>query len=281
MLWPAFGFCAETQPQETGEGTFERDWPAVSMAYKRATLSSKLDERIASIVVKEGQAVKKGDVLLRFSYEQIEAKIAMAEVDAEFKDRIESSRTRYEFLSRESERSKKLSEGAMIPEAEFDKDRTEKELARLEVEELKRNSRLADTRLRVYKAEAEDYVVRSPIDGVVADLWVKEGEMARVGQALLEVLDPKVIEVRVHLREEHSMNVSANQEVAVKFPAASERPVPGAVYFVAPNVDSSSGTFTVKILTEPGVEHIKPGMSCQVRFLPPKNPEGRPEGPSH
>ena len=32
--------------------------------------------------------------------------------------------------------------------------------------------------------------------------------------------------------------------------------------------DSSSGTFMVKILVEPGMDAVKPGMGCETRFLP-------------
>jgi len=262
--------CGEPDPQPEGEGTFERFWPAASMPHTHVTLSSKLDERLGEVLVEEGQQVKKGEVLVKFDLEQVNAKIAMAQVEADFKGRIESATKRYEYLAREYERSKNLDQ--MISESDLDSDHTQMELSKLELEELKRGQRMADTRLRLYKAEAEDYIVRSPVDGVVADVWIEEGEMAQVGQALVEVIDPSAIEVRVHLREEHTMNVTPGQEAAIRFVTVSQRPVPGTVYFVSPYVDSSSGTFTVKILTEPKTEHIKPGMACEVRFLPPKKP---------
>ena len=263
---------AETGPQQTGEGTFERSWPAVSVAHTRVTLSSKLDERVAKIEVEEGQKVNKGDVLLRFDARQVEARIAVAEVEADFKGRIESARTRYEYLKREFERSKNLSTEEMITESELDNDRTQMELASLEMAELRRGEKLGEARLHLYRTDAEDYVVRSPVNGVVSDLWVDEGEMAEVGESLVEVIDPDVIEIRVHLREEHAMNVAAGGEVAVKFVTVSQRPVPGTIYFVSPYVESSSGTFTVKILAQPNVEQIKPGMACEIRFLPAEKP---------
>ena len=60
------GAAADSPPAGAIKGFYETYWRAASMPRTRATLSSKLDENVASIAVVEGQAVKKGDVLLRF-----------------------------------------------------------------------------------------------------------------------------------------------------------------------------------------------------------------------
>ena len=141
-------------------------------------------------------------------------------------------------------------------------------MAKLDVEELGRSKRQADQQLAYYEYQAEDYTILSPIDGVVSRLWIEEAEMASEGLPLVKVIDPRVVEVRLHPSERFVKLVARGQKVVVKFPAADDQEFAGSVYVVSPDVDSSSHTFMVRILVEPGRDDVRPGMGCQVRFLP-------------
>ena len=266
-------FCAALGGEE-GK-TADRYWPAVSMAHTRAVLSSKLDENVDEVIVEEGQPVRKGDPLVRFDARLLVARIAISEAEADFETRIASGRKRHEFLQNEFQRLEKIKgsdeSGRFVAEAELAKARYQMETAFLELQELDRLQRLKDAELHYYEAQQRDYVIESPFDGVVSQLWVRMGEMARKGQQIVEVIDPDVIEVRVHMPEEYVPVVLCGQKALVRFPQLNPRAFEGAVHVVSPQVDSSSGTFLVKVLVEPGVEEIKPGMGCEVMF--PECPE--------
>jgi RND family efflux transporter MFP subunit len=244
-----------------------RFWPAVSLARQRATLASNLEEDIESVEVQEGDRVSKGDLLLKFDSGEIDARIDVARVQAELETLIQMARENYEFRKREYQRSKKLAEGeSVISASELDKDKNEMIQAMLQVEEYERQKRLAQKKLAQYQAEAQDYYIRSPINGVVSRVWVENGEMGTIGKQLLEVINPDVLEVRVHLPERFLPAVGLNQKVTVRFPPAAGQQAAGHICFVSPYVDSGSGTFLVEILTEPKSDIIIPGMSCEVKF---------------
>jgi len=249
-------------------------WRAVSLAYRRAVLSSKLDENVEEVLVQEGQPVKKGDVLVRFDSRLLKARIAIAETEADFEARIKSAQKRYEFLQGEFQRLQRIQgsdeSGRFVSEVELAKARYQMETALLELQELDRLRKLKEAELQYYRAQQGDYLIRSPIDGVVAQVWVRPGEMAGKGQRIVEVIDPDVIEVRVHLPEQYAPVVLCGQKALVRFPALSPREFEGKVHVVSPQVDSSSGTFLVKVLVEPDVEEIRPGMGCEVTF--PQSP---------
>ena len=141
-------------------------------------------------------------------------------------------------------------------------------LAKLQVQELLRQEELAKANVDYYQARLRDYDIVSPIDGVVSSLMVQEGEMVNEGQPLAEVIDPDTIEVRVHLPEECLPSIETVQGASVVFGVfASEGSVPGRVRFVSPYVDSSSGTFLVKILVEAAGTKLRAGVACQVQFV--------------
>ena len=171
-------------------------------------------------------------------------------------------------LQKEFERSKNLKQ--FITESDLEKARYEMEAAGLDLAEMQRTQTLAQRQLAYLKAEAEDYVIRAPLDGVASHVWIEPAEMARQGQQLMEVMDPDVIEMRIHLKEQHTGRVKAGQRIVARFCPPCEREFSGTVDVVSPYVDSSSGTFMVRALVQPGEgADVKPGMGCEVRFLSP------------
>ncbi|MFW5915123.1 MAG: efflux RND transporter periplasmic adaptor subunit [Planctomycetota bacterium] len=243
-------------------------YSAVTVPQVRIVLSSKMDENVREILVEEGDRVEEDEKILRFDARQIDAQIEVARVDTDYEARMKRGKARLEYLRREYERSKRLSEGgeSMISESELHEHRSEMEQAAAELEDLHREQLRAEKELELYQARRNDYIIRAPIDGVVSRLWVEEGEMAREGEELMELVDPDAIEVRAHLPEKLAGQIQSGQEGTVRFGCVGGRSLPATVTFVSPYVDSSSGTFMTKLVTVDPKNQIKPGMGCMITF---------------
>jgi HlyD family secretion protein len=259
---------AAQQPDSTGQDFCDRFWPTTSVPHVQVLMSSELDESVASVEVVEGQSVRKGDVLIRFDSSLIDARIAVQQVEADFEARIQMAKTEVEFYGREYRRREEAGVGLGFTEEEVDQALFRKRSAEIALAELERTRLLATRQLEYLETQARNYIIRSPIDGVISELWVEPGEMAQVGQHLVEVIDPAVIEARVRLDECMTTRVAVGQKAEVMFPAIGEEKFIGRVSVVSPYVDSSSGFFAVKVLVEPEQEGVKPGMVCKVRFVP-------------
>jgi len=262
---------------EQASGFLERYWPAISVPHTRVVLSWKHQdgENVAKVEVEEGQAVKKGDVLIEFDSSLIDARIAIARTQADFEARLKSARRKYEYLKSEFERLEKIKgpEGSdrFVTDVEVEKARYDMDIAELDLQETRRAKKLAEDNLRYLEALREDYTILSPIDGAVSHVWVEVAEMAGEGQQLAEVIDPNVIEVRVStLPEEYATQITTGQKAVVRFHSASGRAFVGKVHSVSPYVESTSGTFGVKVLVEPGTDLVRPGMGCEVKFASPQ-----------
>ncbi|MFW6457391.1 MAG: efflux RND transporter periplasmic adaptor subunit [Planctomycetota bacterium] len=271
-LPPGLVTAQEKEQEETDVPNIaesETFWPAVTLPFTQVVLSSKLDENITDIRVEEGDRVEKDDVVLEFDARQIDAQIEIMRTEAEYEDRIERKKTEVDYLEREYKRSKELASGdAVISESQLDEDRTQWELGESELKDLKRESRRAQNELDHYLARKNDYVIKSPVDGVVAKIRMDEGEMAREGEEVMEIVDPDQLEVRVHLPEDYVANVQPGQQGVVRFPCVNRGKVIATVYFVSPYVDSSSGTFLVKAWAEDESRAVIPGMGCDIKFNP-------------
>ena len=93
--------------------------------------------------------------------------------------------------------------------------------------------------------------------------------MARQGQPVVEVIDPNVIEVIANtIHERHYAEAARARRALVAFTEVGGQEFAVRISVVSPYVESTAGTFTVKVLVEPRSDAVKPGMACKVRFLP-------------
>ncbi len=255
------------------EGFLTTQWPAVSAAKTQVLLSSKLDDNVVEVAHEEGEAVAKDDILVRFDSRIIDARIKAAEVAADFAARIAGTEQMFSYRKAEYNRLREIQgdePDRYVMEFDVDKARHEMRMAELDLQELERGKLLAEAQLALLRAQAQDYTIRSPIDGLVSRVWIDPGEMAQTGQPLVEVLDPGVIEVTAHLPEEHAERVFVGQTAMVRFPAVREGAFSGEISVVSPYVDSRSGKFAVKVLVRPETDSVKPGMECRVQFTDSK-----------
>ena len=252
-------------PTDETPDLFSTAWPSVSLPHRRVVLSSKIAELVQALEVEEGQRVKVGDVLVSLDARLLELQLDAAETSADYKARIDLAETRYEYQQREFGRIKALDEFAS--EKDRDELETKVEIARLELLELQRQEKLAERNLDYHKARLEEeYQIVSPIDGVVCNLWIEAGEMVDKAQRIVEVIDTDTVEVRVHLHERNLRYIKEIKAVTVRFPALGEGRFPGRIHFISPAVDSSSGTFLVKVLVEAAGTEIRPGLACETSF---------------
>ena len=140
--------------------------------------------------------------------------------------------------------------------------------------------------LRAEREEAElavsDRVVRSPIDGVVAETFVNPGEHVREGQNMLLMHRPGAVWVKANIRETEIAQVEEGQSVRIRVDAFSGEDFPGRVeqvgtaatseFALLPN-PNPSGNFTkvtqripVRISFDEPETRLRPGMMVEVRI---------------
>ncbi|MEF8788342.1 MAG: efflux RND transporter periplasmic adaptor subunit, partial [Planctomycetota bacterium] len=185
-------------------------------------LSAEVDEKIDRILVEEGDKVEEGEKLLEFDSTVIDARIKVAELEADYEARINQARTQYEYRAEEYRRREQMGEFGQPSKKRQAKFQMRQ--AELSVNELKRKRERAAAQLESLKAQAAQYTVSSPINGVVSTLKVEEGEMAEIGTELMAVVNPDLIEIPVHVPEKYLPAVEAGQPVSVRFIHAEAEP---------------------------------------------------------
>ncbi len=113
-----------------------------------------------------------------------------------------------------------------------------------------------------------DYTqIRAPIDGVVAERFVKLGNTISEGEALFKVtsLDPLV--AYLHVPEREYRHIDPGQPVGIEIDALPGEPIAAAVSRVSPVVDPQTGTFKITVEIVDMERRIKPGMFGRIGVI--------------
>jgi HlyD family secretion protein len=226
--------------------------------------------RITRLFVKEGDRVKKGQLLATLEnvqstadVEQMRAGLAASQTDAvaaeaTLKTAIAQSNSSKASLAQSKidyERAQNLYSNQLIPKQDFDTKKAGYEVAqavaaqdiarvdqaRASLDSAKGHVKSAQAQLVHFNDVLSKTVFTAPYDGVVTNLPVHEGETVvpgiqnSPGSTLMTVSDMGVITAEVHVDETDIVNVRTGQSVEITIDAIPGKTFPGTVTEIGDN----------------------------------------------
>lgn len=199
-------------------------------AARRAELSTRVMGRVESVLVRPGDAVRRGQVLLRIERGSLGAAQQQAA-------------SALELATTNLRRTERLYADSAAPLVQLEAARNAHAQAAAQARSVQADMAYAD--------------VRAPFDGTVASRMVDPGVLAGPGQPLVVVEDQGAREIVVTGPDELRERLRPGQEVAVSV-GAGERRVTARVLAVVPGADPGSPTLEVRLTT---VANLSPGLA--------------------
>ena len=247
-------------------------------ACRRAQMSPASAGQIASLPVAEGDSVTEGQVLLEIWNEDLRSEIELSQRNliAE-RSRAAESCTRADLAAREAVRLAKLRDDNLVSEEELERAQAEAEARAASCKAANDSASAAEARVEVNRARLERTILRSPFDGVIAEINGELGEFVTpspMGVATLptvDVIDNNCLYITAPIDEVDAPLVQAGQEARILLDAFPDQFFPGFVRRVAPYVlDLEKQARTVEIEAEidnPQRYGLMPGYSADVEVI--------------
>lgn len=209
-------------------------------ATRSAQLSSMAEGPVLSVRVREGDAVKRGQVLVTLGRTEAVSSLA---------------KSLQQDLSREEDnlaRTRRLADIGALPLEQVDT--AAANVTRIE-------SQLART-----NESMRDYVITAPWAGVVSKMKVREGDVASPRASLAELIDPSSMVVRVAVAESDAARLSLGMTADVALDAYPQQTFVARVSRLYPTLDARTRTRTAELaLTQPPL--LLPGMFARVSLV--------------
>jgi HlyD family secretion protein len=203
-------------------------------AEKKVDLSAVVMGQIVNLAVRDGDVVKKDDFLL-----QIDRNKAVAEEAGSVAAlagslaALDSARATLDQAGRDADRASKNYEAKILPEADHQRAKSALETAQADFQVAQRRVEQNRANLNASRDTLSKTTVRAPIDGIVTNLPVKEGEVTVIGTMnnpgtqLMTISDMSTVEAVLMVDETDVPNVQVGQKAVLSieaYPATASSP---------------------------------------------------------
>ena len=245
-----------------------------------ARIGSEITGIIKARHVREGDAVKPGDLLLELNNDEQQARVYEAE--AALQQLVSSSRRQAQAAQKEAEanldqaqreraRREALQERQLLSDEQVEQARRSELSARVSrdkatlqaaalasggTEEQILTQRLAASRALLAKTRVVSHVA-----GIVQTRNVEPGDLVQPGRILLEIATANSLEVVVKVDEKNMARLVLGQPAQIIADAYPDNVVPAHITFIAPAIDTARGTVDIHLSVDAQTDFLKQGMT--------------------
>lgn len=215
-------------------------------------MAAQISGRVIEVAFDAGDAVKKGQVLVRIDESEARQAVAGSEAEvAQAQANLQNSRLAYD-------RSKQLLAQKFISQAAVDKAQADYRSAEAQL-------KVALARVGQTTATRGFATIVAPYDGIIASRQVELGEMASPGKALMTFFSPKGLRVVASIPQYKLAQVRQSSRAQVEFPELKQW-VPGTRVTLLPVADTRTHTTRARVDLPADLKGIYPGMFARAHF---------------
>jgi HlyD family secretion protein len=265
-------------------------------------ITSDVSGEIVEMLVKEGEQVKKGQLLCRIkpdiyesAFERVNATVNSSKANLKTTmAQLEQAKANLANAEASYARSKKLFDQNAISQQEFDASKATFEASKANVEGIKESINAADYNVKSVEASLKEAntnldktKIYAPVDGTVSKLNVEKGErivgvQGLQGTEILRLANLNEMEVSVEVNENDIIRIHKNDTAIIEVDAYIGKKFKGIVTEVANSANTVGVSvdqvtnFVVKIrvlresyaylITEVNMAPFRPGMSASVEI---------------
>lgn len=247
----------------------------------QALLSPEIIGRVQRVLVREGDQVKKGQILLQLDDETLRAEVQQQQaVVAQQRTAVERQQVELAAAQRQARRMDQLFDARLIDARMHEQESQAAQVAGITLQSAREQLRQSIAHLQQVQQRQAKATVRAPMSGVVVALAIKEGETAVpsasgiAGSSLLTIADPATLITEVNVDEADIPRVEVGQRAAVFAAGNPDAAVRAEVAHIAltprvamPGAAVTGRNYTVRLRfdTDSGLT-LRPGMSCRAEI---------------
>jgi membrane fusion protein, multidrug efflux system len=208
-------------------------------AVESAYISPETGGQIKTIHVKEGDKVKKGDLLISLNTSVL-------------KNSIDEVKKGLELATKVYEKQKTLWESNVGSEIQF-----------LQAEN---NKESLEQRLETLNAQLDLFIIQAPFSGIVDRIISKEGELGAPGMPILQLVNLNALKVKADVSEHYLPAVKKGETVEVCFPTYPDLCVEETIFRTGNVIQVDNRTFTIELRMNNIENKLKPNMMAVIEI---------------
>lgn len=222
-------------------------------AVDQVTVKAKVAAEVRAVMVREGESVKSGQVLVKLDTSEYEARVAQA------RGNLNNARAQMEIATKARDNNLALVEKGFISKNAFDNSASQYAAAKASVDS-------AQGALDIVLKSLNDTVSRAPISGLVSVRHVQPGEKVAIDSRLLEIVNLQQLELEAAVPSSEISKVAIGQKVELRMEGLAQR-FDGKVVRINPATQAGSRSVPVYVQVANPQNLLRVGMFADGRLL--------------
>ncbi|MDY0055077.1 MAG: efflux RND transporter periplasmic adaptor subunit [Methyloversatilis sp.] len=236
-------------------GRIERSLPLSGTLhpFEQTVVKARIPGELLALTVREGEAVRRGQVIGRIDDREVKARLA------ERVAMLEAARAQMD----QARRNREMNE-ALLAKNFISRNAADQVASTAEVNEA--NLRAAEAQVDLARKALSDAVLLSPIAGVVAERHAQPGEKLPVDGRVLTVVDLARMELEAEVPSGRIARVKIGARIDFTVEGLSERSFKGRVERINPTADEGSRMVKVYVVLDNPDRVLRGGMFAKGRL---------------
>jgi len=224
-------------------------------------VGTKIPGRLAKMLVREGDDVKKGQILGYLESKELEAKLQTVQ------DALKEAQDQYDFAEKSYNRIKHSN---TVSKQQYDEATYKYQAGKQKIE-------ATEGQLNEVKANYGELILKAPIDGEVVQLISHNGEIISAGYPVLTIVDLSDQWVTLNIREDKLKDITKGSVFSVELPALGKSFDCEVTYisalgsFAKWKATNEQGTFDLKTFEtrmrpKTPAANMRPGMTAYIKI---------------
>lgn len=205
---------------------------------EEAQISPEANGQIKKIHVSKGQKVNRGDLLVTLNTSMIENSMKEVKLGLDLATKI-------------YDKQKELWDQKIGSELQY-----------LEAKNTKES---LEQKLKTLQSQLDMSIVKAPFNGIVDEIFQKEGELASPGRAIIYLVNLENLKVVADVSESLLPKIKKGDMVTVKFPTYNDLEMSAPIYRIGNLIDQNTRTMRIEIKLSNIDGKIKPNQMASLR----------------
>jgi len=243
------------------DAVYYDEYPATIIALDQINITSQVTGYVTAIHFKDGQKVKKGELLYSIDQQIYQANLQQALAN------LQLQQANMDKASKDADRYHELDKHDAVAKQQVDYADAALEVSKKQVAAAKAN-------VASLQSNVQFSSIRSPLSGTIGISQVKQGTLVTAGNTVLNTVstdNPMAVDFTVDQKEIYSFAKMKEEGTSPKdsvFTIAfgdDVYPYPGKIGLIDRAVDPQTGTLKIRLIFPNDKSMLKPGMNTTVR----------------
>lgn len=222
-------------------------------ALNQAAVKARVGGQVRAVMVREGEAVSAGQVLIKMDPSEYQARVDQAQ------GALVAARGQLDIAAKTRDSNQALLAKGFISQNAYTTAASQFEIARANVDS-------ARGALDAARKSLADTVIAAPLSGLVSSRTVQPGEKVSPDNPLLTIVDLRQLELEAAVPASEIMRIALGQQVQVSVEGMAQS-VPGTVVRINPATQSGSRSIMTYIRIDNPSRTLRAGMFAEAQLI--------------